>query len=499
MSNSSPDSPLDLFVQELVQFNSSISKKSTSEILDFISSANITFIELERIHSQNFEATEVKFLFQQMRTLLEGHLVTLPISVDTIKIFSELKLKLSLKTLHYICTSVISNPSTELMELTGNLLANLGEGRLLEQYFSSLQNIEDLKKMAGPQKLLPMMANRRSRATTEKWMKMEEFSNYQFIDNGVIYRGMELHTGDMILSNVNLDGNGVFTTLIEPKGYAYHFGIIAILENDGRKYPVVVETYEIGVRIVPLSQFVSKNFNCYFEVYRLNKIPSNFYDSINKLSEELPAKVKGYNFDTEDPDFTYLACTSVATCLFQNAGIDPIPSKTHYSKKGNILKNLDTIELITGPFLSPWDFISSSKTHCVGLFDNGYFSLNVARELCELYMFGLFEKGTLEIKKMPFLYFVNCFGVKRIQENKLLGKLLSRIVGFTHSNLPRASYKILASIEIFEHTMVKCVRRLHRNLESRDLANRYQSLNQIKDELKADIEKAMRPFIKLFY
>ena len=69
------------------------------------------------------------------------------------------------------------------------------------------------------------------------------------------YRGVEFTPGDVLLANVNLDGNGVYTTLSDPKSFSSHSAFFAVLKHDGRRFPVVVETYEKGLRPVPLSVF----------------------------------------------------------------------------------------------------------------------------------------------------------------------------------------------------------------------------------------------------
>lgn len=434
---------------------------------------------------------------QQMRLLISKHILRCDIDVVVIKILIELHLYLDQKDLDRLCRKALASKNPLLQSLMGDYLSLLGEGGRLKKYFLHLTNFEELDLKSGPKTRLPIIANRRSKHTAERWMKKHDFCHYQFTERGVYYRGMDLIPGDMVLSSVNLDGNGVYTSLIEPKGYAYHFGMFAIIEENGKQYPVIVETYELGARIVPLSQFFSVNFNCYFEVYRAKALPDDFYNKINILAKEIPSKILGYNFDTEDPDHSYLACTSVATYLFQSAGVKTIPSKSNYSLKGNIISNLDLLELVTGPFLSPWDFIASDRTTCVGLFDNNYFTLNIARELCEQRLSHIFKNGTLHLSDMPIMYLLNGWGVRCIQENKLLGKVISRVVGFTHLNLPRASYKILASIEVFDHLMARCVRKLHKKINHTNVIESYQGTKNLSENRSDEITKAMRGFYKI--
>lgn len=467
---------------------------SSEKILSQIIEINQDFLKIPRAFKRANEMTEIKFSLQKMRRVVLNALIKMPIDSFSISAIKELRINLSSEEKELLLKQFNSQLEGPFIDL----FTQLGAHQELTHHFSHRHDMASLLKMAGPKKILPMVANRRSRATTKKWMRDHQFSDYQFSEDGVLFKGMELRPGDMILSSVNLDGNGIYTTLVEPKGYAYHFGIFAIVEYAGKRFPIVLETYEIGVRLVPLHQFFSKSFNCYFEAYRLNQVPPQFYTKINQLAMDLPDKVKGYNFDTEDPDHTYLACTSVATYLFKQLELEPIATQSHYSSDTQILKNLDEIELKTGPFLSPWDFIASDRTHCVGFWDNDYFLLNICRELCEKYTENLFKTKQLSLSRAPLLYYFNSFGVKQIQKNTLLGRAIGGIVGFNINNLPNASYKVLAMIEIFEHTMEKCVRKLYQTLKSSDYLNDYKDIRQYAEMKHREVEQSMGPFRRIF-
>lgn len=481
-------------LEELTLFLAKIDDFSPEVVAAQVEKMEKDFKELPRAFSDALHFSELKFLMQKMRALGAAKLLRAPLTFETLRGLRALRLKLPENKLQSLSASMSIDLKSEFKQL----LAIQGQAKILKKVFSAEDDLNKYLHHAGPQTIFKMVANRRSRVKAKDWLDKEEFSRYQFTDDGVIYRGMELYPGDMVLSSVNLDGNGVYTTLVEPKGYAYHYGIIAIVEHHQRRFPIVLETYEHGVRLVPLHQFFSAKFNCYFEIFRLLHPPAHYFAEINRLALEIPKKVKGYNFDTEDPDHSYLACTSVATYLFKELGLTPISTKSHYSSHPQVLKNLAEIELKTGPFLSPWDFIASPRTVCVGVWDNNFFLLNICRELCEREMDYIFKNRHFTLSPAPLLYYFNSFGVKQIQRDTILGKIIGKAVGFNKDNLPCASHKVLGMIEIYEHTMEKAVQRLYRQLRPSDFLHEYQSITQYQELKRDQINLACKNFGKLF-
>ncbi len=491
-------SPTSIFHQQIFDFTNNYHSYSDQQLAEVAENLHQQFKLIPRDFDQAKTFTDIKFLMQKMRQLIKNHLLARPLTTHSIRALRAIHLKLDESALNQLLERSQLSDDQEFKYQLSSLLAEQGMTKILQKYLAHYRQLNERIKEAGPQDFLKMKANRRSRTTEKEWLKKSDFCFYRFTQDGVFYKGMELRPGDMVLSSVNLDGNGIYTTLVEPKGYAYHFGIFAIIEHHGRRYPVVVETYEIGVRLVPLHQFFCAYFNCYFEIFRLNDVPATFYAGVNHHAQELPKTVKGYNFDTEDPDHTYLACTSVATYLFKQLGLDPIATQSHYSSHPQVLNNLAAIELKTGPFLSPWDFIASPRTHCVGVWDNDQFLLNICRELCERRVDQIFKSHQLALSPAPLLYYFNSFGVQQIQKNTMLGIAIGKIVGFNKDNLPAASHKVLAIIEIFEHTMERCVRKLYRQLQSTNYLQEFQSMDQYQKMKEVEAVSATLSFRRLF-
>lgn len=334
-------------------------------------------------------------------------------------------------------------------------LANQTEHQTIKE-FRNGKYYRELSSLIGPSIDLKMIANRSNRWNFNKWSNIGDFSNYSFSqDYELTYRGTKFRTGDFILCNVNLDGNGAFTSLSKPRNYAYHFGLVAIIKKNGKLFPAVAEMYEKGLRLVPLSEFLSPRFTSHAEVMRFRNCPDKYYHKVNQTIQEMQKEVKGYNFDTEDPDPDYLACTSIATSLLKKINIDPIKTKSIYDDP-RISKNMAQFGYVYPKALFLIDFLIDERLQRVGIIDNNQFIRCLGRELFERRFLELFRDRKLNIKKSQVLYHLNLFGVKQIRRNNLLGKLLGMAFGgFNRDNLPKGPDRVLAVIQIYEHILAK--------------------------------------------
>ena len=238
-------------------------------------------------------------------------------------------------------------------------------------------------RLAGPQVDLKISANRSSRWTFEKWARIEELGRYDFEEDGVRFRGVLLRPGDVLLSNCNLDGNGIYTTLGDPKAYSSHAALFAILSAGGRRFPAAIETYEKGVRPTPLNVFLSPRYAAHTEVYRHVNLATEHTVRVNAAAARMIREVKGYNFDTCDSARDYVSCTGVPRFVLQDAGLEPGCTKSNIMDAG-IQQNLLALGYNFFDFSSPIDFVLSDEYRCVGWFDNDQVDRLVARELVEV-------------------------------------------------------------------------------------------------------------------
>ena len=313
-------------------------------------------------------------------------------------------------------------------------------------------------RAAGPGVELDIVANRGSSWPYEKWRKNERFGRYDFDDEGVRYRGISFRPGDVLLANVNVDGNGVYTALSEPKGFSSHSGFFAILEHDGRRIPVVVETYEKGVRPVPLSIFLGASFCSYVEVYRHTDYTPGHAADLNRSAVEIIQRVRAYNFDSEDLDPHYLSCTAVGRVMHAAAGLRPAK---RVSELGHpmVRSNLSKVGYTFFDYFGPVDFLLNDCFRCIGFVDNNQLDRLLARELVDREFRKRFCEIELQPHRFPFPYALNLWGIGQMRKRSLLGKLISLIEGFDADTLPRGPDPLMAVILLAEKQIGKSIRR----------------------------------------
>ncbi|OFZ20443.1 MAG: hypothetical protein A2X94_10530 [Bdellovibrionales bacterium GWB1_55_8] len=468
------------------------------------------FRNLPRTLSETERLISLKFQMQHWRRkALDLTLEFLMKTTDTsgqvryaIQTLQELALKPSPQVLARWLEKVSNSRNKELIELTANYLATIGEPELLRQLYlyDDSNPAAALLCLAGPRRKLPILANAPSRCSFKTWSADPEFSNYAIDDQGTHYRGLVFRPGDILVANVDRDGNGVYTALQAPRSYGFHLGFFAVLNVNGRPIPSVLESYKLGVRAVPLSTFLAPRFSSYVEVCRLRDLPKHMQEKINLRAARMPMEVKGYNFDTEDPDRSFLACTAVANRLFELAGIQPIATKSRYSDDPQVRKNMDFFDFGADAFLSLTDFIVDPRLQIIGAVDNGHFHRNIARDLCERRFFEIFRRGDIDAGALPWMYSLNRFGVRQMRSGSMLGRLIGLPYMLTPDNLPRGPEKVLAIIEIYEHLVEVAVRRVDRKIQTLWDNTQLVDIDQLaSDPAVVDLlEEALAPISRAF-
>ncbi|MDH3692254.1 MAG: hypothetical protein OEU36_22700 [Gammaproteobacteria bacterium] len=343
------------------------------------------------------------------------------------------------------------------------------------------QDYPEFDESAGPGVDLDITANRTSSWSFAKWKKNTAFSHYDFVGDGVRYRGVIFRPGDVLLTNVSLDGNGLYTSLTDPKGFCSHSAFFAILEDQDNHYPVLIETYEKGVRPVPLNVFLGPRFCAYAEIYRHHDISEQHTTVINRAAKAIVDSVKGYNFDSEDPDRTYMSCTSVGRFLYQDAGLTPAQTISSL-KHPQIKKNLTRLGYTFFELFAPVDYLLNDNFQCVGWVDNNQIERLLAQELVDGRFRQLFSEREIAPENFPILYKLNRWGLRHIRGQTQIGKIISFVEGFDHITLPKGPNELLAIIRLAESQLGKSTVAIRKVVE--------QKINDMDefdlDELAAD-------------
>lgn len=366
------------------------------------------------------------------------------------------------------------------------------------QYLLAVQGVATQStkytSLAGPGVTLDIKANRSSKWPFERWKLRPEFRVYEFEGDGVNFRGMHFRPGDVLLSNVNIDGNGVYTTLSDPTRFSSHSAVFAVLQDREGGYPAVIETYEKGVRAVPLNVFLGEKFCAYVEVYRHRDLAESHASSIGSAALDMMGRARGYNFDSRSEDREYVSCCTVGRQLHQDAGLEPVSGKSRIAHQ-TIQANLKKLEFTSFDFFAPVDYLLSDNFQCVGWVDNQQFQDLLARELVESYFRELFMTRTLNPRRLPVMGHVNRWGIGHIRRQSLLGRVISMVEGFDHISLPRGPDPLMAVITIVEAQLGRVVRRTSRWLESMDLPTGYFSLSEFSQ--RPDVRRHLESNLKL--
>lgn len=331
--------------------------------------------------------------------------------------------------------------------------------------------------LAGPGVTLRIQANRSSAWPFRRWKRNPAFGNYEFQGDGVNFRGLHFRPGDVLLANVNIDGNGVYTTLSDPTRFSSHAAVFAILTDGDRRYPAVIETYEKGVRAVPLNVFLGPGFCAYVEVYRHQHLDELHTRAVNASALDMLTRVQGYNFDSKSDDRDYVSCCSVGRLLHIDAGLEPAAWKSRIQHP-QIQANLERLGYTYFDFFAPVDYVLDPNFRCIGWVDNHQFDNLLARELVEGYFRELFMNRRLNLDRFPWMGRVNRWGIGHIRRQSPLGKAIGLVEGFDHRSLPRGPDALMAVIVLAEAQLGRCIRRTKRWLAGLDYPSEYFSLRE---------------------
>ena len=419
--------------------------KTADQYLEAAGRAREAYLGLDRPRADPHELLRHKFEFAFWRRGLLGQLV------DGIGRFRKAEQEAAIEALVELG---IRLPGRQLQQVA----RGVRDPQLLERLL--VAQGRGAGRAGGPNVDLKIRANRSSAWPLERWAEIRAFSEYDFEDEGVRYRGLHLLPGDVLLSNVNLDGNGLYTVLADPRSFCSHAAVFAILEQGGRSLPAVIETYEKGVRAVPLSVFLGARFSAYTEVYRHRAMGPAERARLNRVAPDMLRRVQGYNFDTEDPRRDYQSCTSVPRFLLEDAGIERIATKSRLADP-QIQRNLEQLGYTAFDFFAPVDYMRDEGFSCVGWMDNDQMARVLTRDLVESRFRGLFSQRAIDPGRLPLRARINRWGIGHIRRSTRLGRLISRVEGFDHVSLPRGPDDVIALIAPAEAEVGRVIRRTH--------------------------------------
>lgn len=326
--------------------------------------------------------------------------------------------------------------------------------------------------------LLNLVPYKKSKWDRLEWTKFDEFKTYTFTEAGVKFRDKEFLPGDIFIVTPNTLTGGLFTAFATPSSSLGHLALFLILEIDNEKFPAVIETYEHGVRAVPLKEFLIASYINYIEVFRCHKITKDQYPKINSSYTYLKKKCYGYSFYIDDRDENYFTCTRVASELFQYLEIDCVQRYSffdHASMNDNFVKMGHNLK----SFLQPEDFARNNHFEMIAIVDNLKFEENISRYMALSEYAKSFKKKDMDLRKISYLFSCLSNIAMLIFKHKLLADLILPLFGYNERNLPRGPAFLLSYYFYVDLFLPKIVK--ESSLEIRkNCLDQYISIDELK-------------------
>jgi hypothetical protein len=292
-----------------------------------------------------------------------------------------------------------------------------------------------------------------------------------------------------LVTNVNVDSNGLYTAALGPASFASHMGVFAVLQAGERRFPAVIEIYRNGLRAVPLSVFLSPSFCSYVEVYRLDEIGPAHQLRINVLAVKLLNEVKGYSFlaaGEEEPGYLY--CTGVFNKMLESLGIEPIETKSYcYNDKMN--ENLTSLGYSCHSVLTPVDIAVDSRVQFIGVLDNGRFDLEISRFAAIHDLAKHMSEFDLNVDKLPFMYYVYDWAIAQVEAGTYLGRVLLLANGFTTENFPRGPRRFCSFVKSLDFYLKRIVKKI--SLPLQEIIEKQEGVFSVHDLLDSDPQTAL--------
>jgi hypothetical protein len=326
------------------------------------------------------------------------------------------------------------------------------------EYEAQILNYKNQNYYLSPQKSLPIVGTKGSDWPLSRWQKDSDFYQYNFENNDVIYRGLRLQSGDLILNHPAENPVGIFTAITDKRSIFSHAAMVVIIYNQWGKLPVVVDIHERGIRAVPLHHYLSPKVISYGEIFRLKNKSPDFDLKLNNALKVLMSTPHPYDL-TGSEDRKALSCTEMVSYMMELLGLQKISMKNKIEL--NIFKNILKFGNLGSPIIQmPNDVLLDSRFYYLGYIDNTpSLKIQVTNEI----LLDLFhEKMELKIAKSnkSLSRFFGEIAIDQVRTKySLFGGFILGATGFTRETFPAGHPGLLTAINAIDHIFVKAMNR----------------------------------------
>jgi hypothetical protein len=262
---------------------------------------------------------------------------------------------------------------------------------------------EVLYRRLGPPRICKFRPSRKTgNFDPFSWLDQPKMAELDFVDGNpdrVRIRGIELHSGDIGIVELNHPGDGLFESFLVQPGIAPHAVLYVTrrIKNSrasGILYqPSVIEIYEGGWRCVPLTTALHPEFSWYSEWVRPKIDGQELRKDIGEILNASIETMEVFSFDFQArrvPTGGYYSrelggssasCTNLIRVPFERAGIHGLPYPTT-KLIPNAAKNLSILGMpeILG-IHTPTNILNDSGFEKIGIVDNGAPELGYSQAL----------------------------------------------------------------------------------------------------------------------
>ncbi len=355
------------------------------------------------------ELVETRFLRSLWAKRIAQHLISTVPDANKVQLVEACSLVANLRTLlrGAAVRSLIDRHLSIGDPFTLTAVSNvLAEHAFAEDARNGLQELHasaDLFRRLGPERLSKF---RPSRKTTgfdpSQWLVQSSMTELEFVDGDpdrIRIRGIELHSGDIGIVELNHPGDGLLESFLVEPGVAPHAmlyltrRVLDRTTNETLYQPCAFEIYEGGWRCVPITTAIHPEFSWYSEWVRPNiegrALPGDIGNRLNDVIANMETfafdfqarKVPAGGYFPDDFGGSCASCTNLIRVPFERAGIGSLtyPVTKLVSKAASNLAVLGIPEI--DGIHTPTNILNNSGFAKIGIIDNGEPELGLSQAL----------------------------------------------------------------------------------------------------------------------
>jgi len=262
---------------------------------------------------------------------------------------------------------------------------------------------QELLRRLGPERISKFRPSRKTKNFDHsRWLRLPEMTELDFVNGDpdrIRIRGIELHSGDIGIVELNHPGDGLLESFLVKPGIAPHAMLYVTRRakkpksNEILYQPSVIEIYEGGWRCVPITTALHPEFSWYSEWVRpkldgqelrpdIGQALSAAIDTMEVFSFDFQARrAPTGGFYSRKLGGPCASCTNLIRVPFERAGINnlPYPITKLVPNAANNLSILGMPEMLG--IHTPTNILNDSGFEKIGIVDNGVPELGYAQAL----------------------------------------------------------------------------------------------------------------------